>query len=282
MSTTVIAYIPVLHKGYLDFLKKANPQKIFLIGDDVLKFLPDTDYLQRKDKLRALEAEETQKNLQSLGFSDVEILTDSDLKQLNTEEHSIVMPDEDVSRSLQAHFLDKAKVQFSSAFLRWHRDNTKADKEAAFDRKISQSEFDKKIMSTLDVEAQKSFDWWRQVAAAVIKDGEVVLMGHNKHMPDEQSPNVFGDPRSVSKRGIDFHITTSAHAELALVGEAAKRGITLDGASIYVTDFPCPFCARIIAHAGFSKCFFRKGYANLDGDEFLKGYGVELVYVADD
>jgi dCMP deaminase len=98
-------------------------------------------------------------------------------------------------------------------------------------------------------------------------------------MPDEQSPYVNGDPRTSYKRGVDANLTTAAHGEGVLIAEAARAGVSLMGASIYVTDFPCPYCARIIAHSGITKCYFARGYAALDGADVLKEKGVELIYI---
>jgi dCMP deaminase len=48
---------------------------------------------------------------------------------------------------------------------------------------------------------------------------------------------------------------------------------------MYVTDFPCPPCAKLIAGAGIAKLYFRSGYAVLDGQEVLEAAGVELLKV---
>jgi dCMP deaminase len=69
------------------------------------------------------------------------------------------------------------------------------------------------------------------------------------------------------------------HAEAAIVARAARDGLSLRGAEIYVSTFPCPACARLIAGAGFTKCYFAGPYAVLDGDEILRAAGVELIWV---
>jgi dCMP deaminase len=46
-----------------------------------------------------------------------------------------------------------------------------------------------------------------------------------------------------------------------------------------VTTFPCPACARLIAEAGFRRCYFSGGYSVLDGDVILRAAGVELFWV---
>ncbi len=98
-------------------------------------------------------------------------------------------------------------------------------------------------------------------------------------MPDEQLPNIFGDTRALFSKGDRIEYVTSAHAEVGVLGEAARRGIATEGAELYVTDFPCPYCARLIAKSGIKKLYFLKGYAVLEGDVFLKEAGVELIKV---
>ena len=48
---------------------------------------------------------------------------------------------------------------------------------------------------------------------------------------------------------------------------------------MYMTDFPCPPCAKLIAGAGVAKLYFREGYAVLDGRDVLEAAGVEIVQV---
>jgi dCMP deaminase len=48
---------------------------------------------------------------------------------------------------------------------------------------------------------------------------------------------------------------------------------------MYVTDFPCPPCAKLIAGAGIARLYFRTGYAVLDGQDVLEQAGVEVVQV---
>ena len=128
-------------------------------------------------------------------------------------------------------------------------------------------------------EATKSADWWRSVGVALVKDGEVIALAHNEHMPHEQLPNIFSDTRALFKKGININYATTAHAEVGVIAVAAKQGTSTEGAELFLTDFPCPYCARLIVKAGIKKIYFLKGYAVLEGDEFLKGEGVEVVQV---
>jgi dCMP deaminase len=69
------------------------------------------------------------------------------------------------------------------------------------------------------------------------------------------------------------------HAEASIIAAAARDGVSLRGADLYVTTFPCPSCARLIAQAGFARCFFAGPYSVLDGEEVLRAAGIELLWV---
>jgi dCMP deaminase len=74
-------------------------------------------------------------------------------------------------------------------------------------------------------------------------------------------------------------LSTAIHAEAAVVAQAARHGISLAGADLYVSTFPCPACARLIAEAGFRRCLFARRYSVLDGERVLRSAGVELIWV---
>jgi dCMP deaminase len=63
------------------------------------------------------------------------------------------------------------------------------------------------------------------------------------------------------------------------VAAAARDGVSLRGADLYVTTFPCPACARLIAEAGVGRCFFAGPYSVLDGEDVLRAAGVKLFWV---
>jgi dCMP deaminase len=72
-------------------------------------------------------------------------------------------------------------------------------------------------------------------------------------------------------------LSTAEHAEARLIAAAAREGVATDGAVMYVTDFPCPPCAKLIAGAGIRRLYFRSGYAVLDGEDVLREASVEVV-----
>ncbi len=134
-------------------------------------------------------------------------------------------------------------------------------------------------MSLVQTESQGTSDWWRQIGAALVRDGQVLAVGHNQHEPSEQSQYVVGDPRDEIPAGTHNLLYGSIHAEQLLIAQAAAQGISLKGADLYINVFPCPMCTKIIAHAGIGRCFFRSGSAWLNSEEVMRAYGIEIVKV---
>ncbi len=276
-----ICHIPVVHRGYLDFIRTCEAKgvtKLFLVDLQFLSPHDEFDYLVRKNSLHALSATDIKQALEQYTNISIVILTNETVAEVENGDDEILMPKEDISTFLAEKYLAGRTIQFENVFLRWNRENLGETKEP--DVQASDlPEFVTTVFHQVLEEATKSADWWRSVGAALVKNGEVIALAHNDHMPFEQLPNVFSDARALFKKGININYATSAHAEVGVIAEAARKGISPQGAELFLTDFPCPYCARLIAKAGVKKIYFLKGYAVLEGDEFLKGEGVELIQV---
>ncbi len=282
MKKVLIAYVPVLHNGYLKLFedKTLNIDTLYLVGENIISDIKEMDYLKRKDSLRAVNSIQMKKAIESLGlFKQVCILDDSLINELHSGGVSVVMPNEDISYEIIDRYLSDVDVNIKSIFLRWNRNNILEKKSVEAHSVTSLSELETNMMKYAFEESKKSFDWWRQVGGLILRNGYPVLVAHNTHLPFPQSPATNGDPRSIFKRGIHFELSTAEHVEATLIAEAAKLGISTDGLDLFVTDFPCPPCAKIIARSGIKRCYFGRGYAVLDGESVLKNAGVELIFV---
>jgi dCMP deaminase len=288
----IIAYIPALHSGYIKLFKAAHEavhaapatksyekKILYIIGNDLALTYPRMD----RD-IRALPAEVIQKAIEPLGFFEkVEVLDAQSLPRLldhaATDAHTVYMPDEDFSRHFITTYAPHITPQYLSMFLRWDRTISTTEFAVQADRVISKNELDKEMMMRAKNEAAHSSDWWRQIGALAVHDQKVLLAAHNHALPGEHAHDIAGDPRSNFDAGEHFELSKFIHAEAALIAEAAKKGIALDGATLYVTTFPCPVCAKSVASAGFTKVVYEKGYSLLDAEDILKKAGVEVVLV---
>jgi dCMP deaminase len=272
---SVVAYIPALHRGYLDFFKK-YPGTLYILDTELVREVPR---LERD--IRALTPEEIKSFLEGAEiFSKIIVLEKNNLQEFLNDPNKIIMPDEDVSRHFAETYLAPAKKtpEFVSIFLRWDGHNAKKAFQVSPDRTISSNEFDREMIVKATKESAKSADWWRTIGCVIVKDGRVLFATHNHPLPSDYVLDAFGDPRSNFDYG-DFEHYKTIHAEAAIIAEAARRGIPLENACLYATTFPCPNCARLIGVAGIKEVYYATGYSALDAEDILKSFGVKIVMV---
>lgn len=111
-----------------------------------------------------------------------------------------------------------------------------------------------------------------QIGAVIVKDGRVISTGYNGaptgrfHCTDVgicRKKLLGGTPKDRSIPGIEgsgYEKSRAVHAEQAAICHAAKHGIAILGADIYVTRKPCSLCERMIVNAGIENIYY------LDGD----------------
>jgi dCMP deaminase len=277
MPRQVMLYMPVIHQGYDRFLDEYGQKaQILLIGRSFADQYP----VIRKE-IRALSPGRVAQYIKSVHtISEVRVIEKEDLPQVIVGP-SLILPDEDLMHDIakEYHLNDSVRLHFKRTFLRWDKSWSKATRPPQFNGRVTSEQIANSFgRLALDL-ASRSSDWWRQVGAVAVRGKKIVASAHNEHLPSAYSPYVNGDPRNNYRRGVQIDLSTALHAEAAVIGHCARNGIGLDGADLYVSTFPCPPCARLIAAAGFSRCFFAGGYSMLDGEEILRSAGVECVFV---
>ena len=75
------------------------------------------------------------------------------------------------------------------------------------------------------------------------------------------------------------HCVRTVHAEQNAICQAAKMGISLDGATIYCRMTPCRTCAMLIINCGIVRVVCeRKYHAGSESEELFKHAGIKLEY----
>ncbi|HTU80154.1 MAG TPA: deaminase [Solirubrobacteraceae bacterium] len=287
-SEAVVAYIPVLHEGYRRFLDAhAGGRPLYLIGPELY-----ADYRPLAKDIRCLDAHLLASAIAAWGTcARVEVLDEPGARALALRAPLITLPAEDVSYRLVERFFAGCEVRYDTVFLRWDKSRTAqllrpgaravsaagsqpaGDPPALGDARLAE------LIAAAQERAAASVDWWRQVGAAIRLGDGTVLTACNEHEPHRLSAYAVGDPRANFRKGVALELSTATHAEARLIARAAREGRATAGAVLYVTDFPCPPCAKLLAHAGIERLYFRDGYALLDGQDVLEAAGVELVQV---
>jgi len=278
MMHVVVAYIPVLHEGYRRFLEEhGRDRAIFVIGPELF-----ADYRPLAKDIRCLDADLVASAIGSWGVgSEVSVLTARRAQELAVANVAITLPAEDISYRIVDRWFPRAPVSFDSVFLRWDKTRTATMLRPQPRRLVSAANAVEALGLAAQASSDRSADWWRQVGAALRFPSGEVRTATSDHLPHRLSAYTVGDPRSNFHKGVQLELSTAMHAEARLVAEAARDGIPTAGSVLYVTDFPCPPCAKLVAATGIQSLYFREGYAVLDGQDVLESAGVEIVEVVE-
>ena len=93
-----------------------------------------------------------------------------------------------------------------------------------------------------------------QVGCLLINDNRIVSQGYNGFLP--------GCPHESVVR--DNHEQATLHAEQNALMDCAKRGVSCDGCTAYITHYPCIICTRLLLAGGIKKIKYIKDYKNDD------------------
>ena len=109
------------------------------------------------------------------------------------------------------------------------------------------------------------------VGAVVVRDRSILATGYNG--------SIKGLPHCDEEGHLmeEGHCVRTVHAEANAIVQAAKNGMRIDGADIYVTASPCWGCFRLIANAGIGRIVFGEFYRDNKIFDFSQKIGIELV-----
>lgn len=78
---------------------------------------------------------------------------------------------------------------------------------------------------------------------------------------------------------ISEHCVRTVHAEQNAICQAAKRGISIEGATVYQRMTPCRTCAMMWINCGIKKIVCERKYQLAEeSEQLLAEAGIELVY----
>lgn len=98
----------------------------------------------------------------------------------------------------------------------------------------------------------------KHVGAVLVKDKQILATGYNGSVKGMEHCDDVGHLME------DGHCVRTVHAETNALAQAAKSGISVDGATIYINTFPCWNCFKLLANAGIAKVSYRDNYRNDD------------------
>lgn len=118
----------------------------------------------------------------------------------------------------------------------------------------------------------------KQVGAVIVKDGRVLSTGYNGTPAGYSNCSEHWEGQ-YTKEHHEWSKTYEIHAEMNAIIWAARKGISIEDATIYVTLEPCSECSKNIIASGIKRIVYAKPYEHNHSEiisKFIKDNGVVI------
>ena len=111
----------------------------------------------------------------------------------------------------------------------------------------------------------------KHVGAVIVRDKTILSTGYNG--------SIKGLPHcdEIGHEMVDGHCVRTTHAEANAIVQAAKNGVKINLAEIYVTASPCYNCFKLIANAGIKSIYFDEFYRDERIIKRSEEAGIQLI-----
>lgn len=119
----------------------------------------------------------------------------------------------------------------------------------------------------------------RKIGCVIVKNKRIMTTGYNGAPAGVETCVERGEclrEKLSIPSGTKHEICYATHAEQNAIIQAAKLGVSIDGAVLYCTHQPCVICAKMIVNAGIKRVVYAEGYPDEFAAQMLKEGGVAL------
>ncbi len=113
----------------------------------------------------------------------------------------------------------------------------------------------------------------KHVGAVIVRDKTILSTGYNG--------SIRGAPHCTEVGCLmeNEHCVRTVHAEANALVQAARHGVLLENAEIYVTSSPCFNCFKLIANAGIRVVHYGEFYRDERVLQFANDSGIRMVHL---
>ena len=119
-----------------------------------------------------------------------------------------------------------------------------------------------------------------RIGCVAVLNGKIVASGFNGYVGKLGSCETRGfcirQKRNIPS-GTQREVAYCICAEQRMICNAARSGIRLDGAEVYVTHLPCAVCIRLMIESGIVRVFYRNDYSCSFTKELAHDANFELI-----
>ena len=122
----------------------------------------------------------------------------------------------------------------------------------------------------------------RQVGSVIVKDKRIITTGYNGApagiMSCQEKGYCMRTKLGIAS-GTRAEVCFSIHAEQNALMQAVKLGISLDGATCYVTHRPCTICSKLLINSGIKRIVYGYDYPDNFSVKLLSNANIKLEHI---
>jgi dCMP deaminase len=154
------------------------------------------------------------------------------------------------------------------------------------EKKYIRPSWDEYFMEVMEAISKRATCDRGRSGCVIVKNKQILVTGYvgsPMGLPhcDEvghQMKKMLNEDGSISE-----HCVRTVHAEQNAVCQAAKLGVSIDGATVYCRMTPCRVCAMLLINCGIKRVVCERRYrAGAESEEMFKKVGIELEFVHDE
>lgn len=151
---------------------------------------------------------------------------------------------------------------------------------------------DQMYLRMADILAEKSKCISHKIACLIVNDGRIIAAGYNGTPAGYQNccDRYIGKLTEGTwdrKEHHEWSLKYETHAEMNAILFAARKGISIEGSTLYSTTQPCWQCTKNLAASGITRIVFSRPYdamawystSDTEVNEFLMTMGIEYYHV---
>ena len=145
-------------------------------------------------------------------------------------------------------------------------------------KKIVRPSVDEYFLKIASVVAERSTCRRHHVGAVAVKDKHILATGYNgapAGLRDCLELGCLRDELEIPS-GTRHEVCRGIHAEQNVIIQASLHGVSLEGATVYVTHTPCVLCAKMLANAKIERFVTFGKYADDVFVELFKEAGIRF------
>lgn len=140
---------------------------------------------------------------------------------------------------------------------------------------MSRPDWDQYFLTMAETVAERSTCTRKQVGCVLVRDNQLLSSGYGG--------SIKGQPHCIDV-GCDIDPATggcvrTVHAEMNAVAQAACNGVSVKGATAYITLSPCNWCFKTLVNAGVARIVYAEEYRIPPDFRLASSCGVQMQHI---